>query len=231
MKKAIIIFLVIFTLAAMLCGCSNNQFVEELKSANVGDYVFFGSYEQDNDTSNGKEKIEWLVLEKKDGRALVISKYALDTKQYNTSQLFCTWDNCSLRGWLNNDFIDTAFSAGEKEMIPTVTVSADMNPEYSTNPGNATQDQVFLLSIDEANKYFNSNTERVCEATAYTVANGAFVWESSAPYYCGWWLRTSGKDLSRVADVNTSGGIVVRGEEIYLDIIAVRPAMWIDYSN
>lgn len=40
----------------------------------VGHYVSFGKYEQDNNTSNGKEKIEWLVLEVKDGKALVISK-------------------------------------------------------------------------------------------------------------------------------------------------------------
>ena len=39
-----------------------------LKSANIGDYVFFGTYEQDNNNSNGKEDIEWLVLEKKEGK-------------------------------------------------------------------------------------------------------------------------------------------------------------------
>lgn len=44
--------------------------VEKLKAAKVGDYVFFGAYEQDNNTSNGKEDIEWLVLEVKDGKAL-----------------------------------------------------------------------------------------------------------------------------------------------------------------
>lgn len=59
--------------------------VEKLKVAKVGDYVFFGAYEQDNNTANGKENIEWLVLEVKDGKALVTSKYALDCKPYNTS--------------------------------------------------------------------------------------------------------------------------------------------------
>lgn len=74
----------------------------------------FGKYEQDNNTSNGKEKIEWLVLEVKDGKALVISKYALDCKPYNTSSTNVTWETCSLRNWLNNDFINSAFSATEK---------------------------------------------------------------------------------------------------------------------
>lgn len=38
-----------------------------LEKAKVGDTVVFGSYEQDNNTKNGKEEIEWLVL-KKNGR-------------------------------------------------------------------------------------------------------------------------------------------------------------------
>ncbi len=60
----------------------NNK--EKLKNAEVGDYITFGLYEQDNDLSNGKENIEWLILELKDEKALVISKYALDSKPYNT---------------------------------------------------------------------------------------------------------------------------------------------------
>ena len=57
---------------------------EKLKQANVGDYVIFGAYEQDNDTSNGKEKIKWLVLDKQGSKMLVISQYALDCQPYNT---------------------------------------------------------------------------------------------------------------------------------------------------
>jgi hypothetical protein len=77
---------------------------------------------------------------------------------------------------LNNDFINSAFSADEKAMIPATMVSADKNSKYSTNPGDATQDQVFLLSITEVNNYFGSNSVRKCKNTDYAVANGA--WES-----------------------------------------------------
>ena len=51
----------------------------------VGSIITFGAYEQDNNTRNGKEPIEWQVLEIKGGRALLISKYGLDAKRYNTS--------------------------------------------------------------------------------------------------------------------------------------------------
>lgn len=209
------------------------KLVEKLKVAKAGDYVFFGEYEQDNNTSNGKEDIEWLVLEIKDGKALVISKYALDCKQYNTSYTDVTWETCTLRKWLNNDFINAAFSADEKAMIPTVTVSADKNPQYSTNPGNATQDQVFLLSVPEANKYFSSYSARQCKPTDFAVANGT--WESDVGN-CWWWLRSPGYDQSRAATVKHSGDVPSFGDVGGLGHgvaggDAVRPALWIDLNS
>ena len=199
--------------------------VEKLKVAKAGDYVFFGKYEQDNNTSNGKEDIEWLVLEVKDGKALVISKYALDCKQYKTNRTEVTWETCTLRKWLNDDFINAAFSAEEKAMIPTVTVSADKNPKHSTNPGNATQDQVFLLSITEANKYFSSDSARQCEPTDFAVANG--LKRKSDSDNCWWWLRSPGNDQSYAAYVNKGGDVYEDGDYVYCINVAVRPAMWI----
>ena len=202
--------------------------VEKLKVAKVGDYVFFGAYEQDNNTSNGKENVEWLVLEVKDSKALVISKYALDCKKYNTSYTDVTWKTCSLRKWLNNDFLGAAFSAYEKAMIPTVTVSADKNPEYSTNPGNATQDQVFLLSITEAIKYFSSDSARQCEPTDYAVANGAYVYGGNSN--CCWWLRSPGRTQRNAADVLSDGDVYEDGDGVHCSGGAVRPALWIDLN-
>lgn len=196
-----------------------------LAKAKPGDTVFFGAYEQDNNTSNGKEDIAWLVLEVKDGKALVVSKYALDCKQYNTSSTNVTWETCTLRKWLNTDFINSAFSSDEKTKIPTVTVSADKNPGYSANPGNATQDQVFLLSITEANKYFNSNGARQCEPTDYAVANGA--WESDSGNFCWWWLRSPGVTQYSAAYVFSGGGVTESGDGVDIGTSAVRPAMWI----
>ena len=202
--------------------------VEKLKVAKVGDYVFFGAYEQDNNTSNGKEDIEWLVLEVKDGKALVISKYALDCKQYNTSYTDVTWETCTLRKWLNNVFLGAAFSADEKSMIPTVTVSADKNPDYSTNPGNATQDQVFLLSITEVYKYFSSDSAILCEPTDYAVANGSLTRDN---VNFRWWLRSQ-RSGWRFADAVLNGGYVTEcSDSVDDEYNAVRPAMWIDLNK
>lgn len=201
--------------------------IEKLKTAQVGDYVFFGTYEQDNNTSNGKEDIAWLVLDVKDGKALLISKYALDCKQYHTSNTDITWETCTLRKWLNNDFMNAAFSAVEITMIPAVTVSADKNPEYSTNPGNATQEKVFLMSIKEVDYYFASGSVRQCEPTAYAVANGASSTDSS----CWWWLRSPGHNQVCAAYVNIYGGFNKYGGSVLGSYIAVRPALWIDLGK
>ena len=76
----------------------------------VGNSVSFGSYEQDNNPANGKEEIEWIVLDVQGDRSLLISKYALDCKKYNTEWTDGTWESCSLRKWLNSDFLNAAFS-------------------------------------------------------------------------------------------------------------------------
>jgi len=201
---------------------------EQLKNAEVGSYIPFGVYEQDNNAANGKEDVEWLVLDVKDGKALVISKHILDSKQYNRDFEVVTWEDCSLRAWLNDDFINTAFSSGERAMIPTVTSPADENPDYSSSPGNATQDQVFLLSIPEANAYFSSEQALQCASTDYAVARGVNVYRTTGNSW--WWLRTSGCINRDAAGVYHDGDIVEYGFNVDYVYGGIRPAMWIDLN-
>ena len=202
---------------------------KQLENVKAGDYIKFGAYEQDNNISNGKEIVEWIVLEVRDGKALVVSKYALDCKQYNTSYRVVTWSSCSLCKWLNNDFINAAFTANEKAVISTVTVSADENPVYTTDPGKTTQDQVFLLSITEVYKYFSSDSARQCEPTDYAVANGERV--NAGNSNCLWWLRSPGFDQGNAAAVDYDGNVVEYGSRVDTVNVAVRPALWIDLSK
>ena len=205
---------------------------ELLMNANAGDIVFFGSYEQDNNASNGKEDIEWLVLAKEDNRLLVISQYALDCRQYNTSKTKVTWESCTLRQWLNKDFFDEAFSNGEKGIILTVTVPGGENPDFSTDPGSATQDKVFVLSIAEVLKYFDGVDARMCIPTAYAKANGAYMSSDhtkGGAATCWWWLRSPAFFQDYTAKV-CDDGVVGYGPVDY-DGDCVRPAMWIELSD
>lgn len=200
----------------------------QIKSIRVGDTYRFGVYEQDNDESNGAEPIEWLVLAKEGSKLLVISKYALDCRPYHASPEEVTWENSTLRQWLNSDFLDTAFSAQEQAMIPSVTVSADENPQYCTDAGNATQDKVFLLSISEAERYFASDKAKQCKPTAYAVALGAYTDRTGGK--CWWWLRSPGTDRASAARVSVSGDVDERGYAVDYAFDAVRPALWIDLN-
>ncbi len=191
-----------------------------------GSTVKFGKYEQDNYDGNGAEEIEWQVLDIKDGKALIISRYALDRQPYNTDGVATTWGNCSLRSWLNSTFLGMAFSEEEQALIPDSTVYAHANPQHSTDPGNDTTDKIFLLSINEAEEYFSSDSERQCEPTDYAVANGAY---KGANGFCWWWLRSPGCSQKYAAYVRLAGEIHEVGETVYIGH-AVRPAMWIDLS-
>ena len=230
------------TACILLNGLSYKDSAEKLKSAKqvllknpkVGDIVYFGAYEQDNNTSNGKENIEWLVLAKENNRVLVISDKALDCQTYNSSITSVTWETCTLRKWLNTDFVNDAFSDGEKAMIPTVMVSADKNPQYDTDPGNATKDKVFLLSIVEAEKYFTSDEARKCVPTEYAISNGAYTSDSytkGGKATCWWWLRSPGCYQSSAAFVDFDGSVGRGGHYVDNDISAVRPAMWISIDG
>ena len=196
----------------------------------VGNTVVFGSYEQDNDLTNGKESIEWIVLDVQDGKSLLISKYALDCQRFNTTRRHVTWETCSLRTWLNQSFLSNAFTEEEQAFIPTMTINAD-----DSGYGKTTQDRIFLLSETETDSYFDSNTARECFPTAYANDRGCYVSSNSGT--CFWWLRTNAttkqwSDQKTCVEVVTViGEINKAGDNVDYDKDAVRPAMWIEFSR
>lgn len=213
--------------------------IAEIKTTEVGDSVYFGSYEQDNDEFNGEERIEWIVLDVQDGKALLISRYALDCRPYNEERTSVTWETCTLRKWLNDEFLNTAFSSAEQALIPTVTVSADKNPNYDTNPGKATQDKVFLLSVLEVEKYFASDDVMICSPTESVKAKGVTVRDINyvddseeviaTGEACAWWLRSPVSSDEGAAFVLV--GVDYDGVSVGASDAAVRPAIWVEIGE
>ncbi len=196
--------------------------------AQIGDIVYFGNYEQDNRTANGKEEIEWRVLEKDaDGNVLVVSRYALDCRRYHNSVAQVTWEECDLRKWLNNDFYSTAFTDEQKKIIKTTTVENRDNADYYTSGGNDTEDRVFLLSIDEAKTFLPSTIDRVCLATHYAESQGSQL--EGVTKACRWWLRSPGSTLYSASYVKIDGFILQLGTPVSLEKLSVRPAMWVKF--
>ena len=113
-------------------------------------------------------------------------------------------------------------------MIPATMLPADENPEYYTDPGNATQDKIFLLSITEANKYFRNDEARMCVPTAFAIADCAYTDRSNN---CRWWLRTPGSEQLKAAYIEYDGDIYCDGGLVYGVGVYVRPALWIDLES
>ncbi len=196
--------------------------------AQIGDIIYFGNYEQDNKTSNGKEEIEWRVLDKDaDGNMLVVSRYALDCRYYHNSPVKVTWETSDIRQWLNNDFLSTAFTSAQKKNIKTVTLENKDNTDYNTDGGNDTKDKVFLLSIDEARAYLPSTVERICVATKYAEAQGSQL--ENLTRSCRWWLRSPGSTLFTASFVKVDGFILQLGVPASVEKRSVRPAMWVKF--
>lgn len=192
--------------------------------ATPGGIVTFGAYEQDNDANNGAEPIEWIVLSSDGNTSLLISKQTLDSKPYNEGWTSVTWEKCTLRKWLNEEFLNAAFSEEEQAKLETVTVTANEIPRdiISSDPGNNTQDQVYLLSVAEANALFDGDDARKCQPTIYAEAHGAIV--EGDGNSC-WWLRSPGRYWYDAAYVSNYGVVCRSGKDVNDDSGAVRPVV------
>ncbi len=173
---------------------------------------------------------------------MLLSKYGLDCQPFNKSHDAATWENCSLRTWLNRDFLDMAFSDAEKAWISvTSLVNAD-NPTEGTSGDKDTNDKIFILSLDEAvnteygfsSDYNTADKIRQCAPTEYAKNRNCLLEDNaSSKYYgnCRWWLRTPSFGSDVIVDVAAAGTIKVDGGfSIGGSMIAVRPAMWISLN-
>ena len=200
----------------------------------VGNYVTFGTYPQ---TSTGTDQtpIEWLVLDYDEAnhKALLLSRYGLDTAPYNKDNTAVSWGSCYLRAWLNGEFLKKAFSSNEQSAILTTTVD---NSTGNTDSGDNTRDQIFLLSHDEASSYLGlyymeSNIKTRVTPTAYARGKGTYVsydnqTEDGKPA-AYWWLRSPYRTQGDVVEDDGSYYYI----NLNVDGVAIRPALWLDLSS
>ncbi len=158
--------------------------------------------------------LQWQVLARKGNQALLLAKKPVAFRPYHKELVGITWEQCDLRRWLNADFATAAFTAEERSRIAWSQVPAEKNPEYTTNPGHATKDSLFLLSYHSAQKYLSTNAYRRCLDDS-----GEAHW---------WWLRTPGHLTRSATGVQNTGEMDVDGHAIITNY-AVRPALWLNF--
>lgn len=137
------------------------QFIDK----NIYDSIFFGNYDQDGDIQNGKEPVEWIVLEndKEKHEAILISKYILECLRFNGFSEPVTWEKSSLRKYLNEELINEFF---DKDELNCVLDSYNSNPENAYNSaysGEDTIDKLYIPSIEDMYKYFTNVSLSVYE--------------------------------------------------------------------
>ena len=192
-----------------------------LKNANVGDIVYLGEYEQDNNLENGKEPIEWIVLGKDNDDLLLISRYILKKMRFGSTYL---WEKSEVREWLNNEFYNESFNEKELKYIQKMITS------------NNTQDMVFCLSSEEARLFFESDKDRIAEPTQKLIDDGFKLSSNNAG---NWWTRSVSRASNGkgVVPVESNGNVRSAGtnelapaEYTYVDI-GVRPSISININS
>ncbi|MCR4754812.1 MAG: DUF6273 domain-containing protein [Lachnospiraceae bacterium] len=257
-----LLLMIFTTVAVLLIAIVIMRTAKEEKSSkgfiNAEGYYIFGSYEQDGNESNGPEPIEWVILDENENGTLLISRYVLDCVQYNTVEVEVTWESCSLRYWMNNEFYNTAFDDSMKANINTVTIVNEDNQLFGTPGGNNTSDKVFCLSVSDILKYYDFNSwysdkgygfsqALITPATKYAESRGVYTETVTNDDYTDmlsenkysedcigmtgayWWLRSPGNDSSCACFVYDAGSAGAYSRiHADSDDRGVRPALYIN---
>ena len=169
------------------------------------------------------EPIKWRVLQSENGEAFLLSDVILDNQNYNED--YSTWEESSLRSWLNGEFMNRAFSDEEKEKINITEIVNQDNSDYGTEGGNNISDKISLLSSAEADenrdgkKYgFLNDETRKCKTNSFSEMEVAL-----------WWLSTG--DVSNSTALVYEGIIIGEVYSIDYDNYGVRPALHLNLSS
>jgi len=173
----------------------------------------------------GKGPTPWQVLERKDNRLLLISKYVLDCMPIDDFfRGHSEWRTCSIRRRLNKEYMENLFYKEDIEKFVPVYIDYDDSLSFD-NPKGYSEDRLFYLSLKDANKYFKTERDRMAVVTKYAVRS--MLW-TVFDQYAHWWLRTNGQqrvDIYYVRDgVIMSDNSTVQGS--YFEHFGVRPAVY-----
>lgn len=213
-----IILLLIFSFIILifyLCGDNHKTIDYDISEIDKNyEIITFGKYEQDGIIENGKEDIEWYVIEKVGDKSLLITKKILCGGIITYGNV--DYKKSNVRKFLNEDFFNTAFSTDEKNLI--------VNKDNKKNT-----DKLFILSTNEINHYFNEDKKRISEITPYAMMQNVYPSAIYENIKTAWyWTIDLGFDKnSDIQVINANGKINIYGYDVDTYGIGIRIAMWI----
>lgn len=181
-----------------------------------GDEVEFGEFDGN--------AITWIVLDTVNNKVMLMAKYGLAYMPFNDKMWSVSWEKCSMRKYLNDEFIHSCFDEKEQSVIIESSIENKGNSRYGITGCGETKDKVFLLSLEEAGNLLATDTERLCSVAEYVFNSESSNGESKNGY---WWLRSPGRSDSSAAVVRYDGTIADYGNYVAIGRGIVRPAMWI----
>jgi len=166
----------------------------------------------------GGEPIQWQVLKVEYDRALLIAKSCVEEMPYNASNSSVRWENCTLRQWLNEEFL-RYYSQDQIANIIDVNNETIHIGHLGKKVGTTTLDKLFLLSLEEVQSLFTNNASRVSHFQENTIK---------------WWLRSTCVDSSTGVNatyVDNYGDIIDYGDDVFRGGYGVRPALWLNLKT
>lgn len=226
MKRVLSLLLTLVLMLSVLPVSASATSQKKRDGFDVGNTITYGNYEQDNDFTNGPEEINWLIIDRdKNNRILVISQDIIESLPYGLEDEDATWEFSIVRLYLNNDFYEDAFDGLDTDIICEVDVNTP-DGRSGTSGGAITLDKIFILSVEQMQKYFPKEMDRKSKPTEF-----AKEWDAEYDKYgWGWyWARNPGKEQDMAAGIHVGGGINFDGRDVG-NCEGVRPAMWLDLN-
>ncbi|MGN1020957.1 MAG: DUF6273 domain-containing protein [Aristaeellaceae bacterium] len=200
------------------------------KNLQPGQEVTFGRYPQG--AGNEVQPIAWQVLEVRDDRALLLSRYVLDAQPFYTEAGITRWIDATVRQWLQETFTPAAFTRQEQKLIWHPAPKADPNEDFLDwlrGEEERIDDPVFVLSQGEVLQYFPSENGLFCTGasaamTPWAEANFPDVYQVDGK--ACWWLRNTFNQMPFafiVSPVDSIGASMIDPHNCQ----GVRPALWV----
>ncbi|MDR2505592.1 MAG: DUF6273 domain-containing protein [Oscillospiraceae bacterium] len=175
----------------------------------VGSIISFGGY-------------DWRVLDIQNNAALIITEDIIEHRAYHDTYQDITWADCSLRKYLNGEFYDRFSEADKSRIIPTLNQNLD-NQWYGTMGGADTQDNIFLLSLEEAVcRYFGDSSSKLhnpgknqrywFERKDENNGKRCAQFKKRTTWY---WLRSPGRVSKKAVYIHGDGNIGIQGNNIF----------------
>ncbi len=186
--------------------------------------VYFGNYPQSDASGKTKDPIRWQVLSVDENNvAVLLAEQNLDIYPYNNTIAEIGWEDCTLREWLNNDFLNKAFSKNEQKVlvdncddkVSLLTDSQALNAKYGFYPSTY------------------KDSLRIKKNSAFAAAGGSSGYKEVSPAgeANGWWLKSGGYYEDDAECISDKGSVRADGITVAYEGNAVCPVVYVDLDK